>query len=102
MDAWGIEPVLLEGLERLEDLLAEALEKGGVKAVTGGSHQFDSGEIMVWAIADEGHATIRVYPEEGRWMADVFSCGDLEPEDAVDVLVEGLGGQTRVSLLSRG
>jgi S-adenosylmethionine decarboxylase len=102
VDAWGAEPVLLDDPAGLEKLLVEAVDVARATVITTGSHHFDPQGVTVWAILAEGHATIHTYTEEGRWMADVFTCGDLDPDDATEVLVEGLGGHARISLLSRG
>lgn len=102
VDAWGAEPALLNDPRRLEETLVAAAEATGATVLTTGSHQFDPQGVTAWAILAESHATIHTYPEEGRWMADVFTCGTVEPDKAAEFVVGALGGTARVSLLSRG
>lgn len=102
VDAWGADPETLDDPEAVEEALTEAVLATGATIITSGSHQFEPQGVTAWTILAESHATVHTYPEEGRWMADVFTCGDVEPDDAVDVLLDALGGEARVSTLSRG
>lgn len=102
VDAWGAEPALLDDPGRLEETLVEAVEATGATILRTGSHHFEPHGVTVWTILAESHATLHTYPEEGRWMADVFTCGTVEPDKAAELLVDALGGEARISILSRG
>jgi len=102
VDAWGAEPALLNDPGRLEDNLNEAVKLTGATVLRSGSYQFEPQGVTVWVILAESHATIHTYPEEGRWMADIFTCGKVKPEKAAMFLSEVLGGKSRLSVLSRG
>jgi len=105
VDAWGADPEGLSDAERLEGSLREAVLTAGARIIGSGSYGFHPRGATAWVVAAEGHATLRTFPDEGRWTADVFFeavCEDVEPEDVVDVLLEAVGGDARVSHLSRG
>lgn len=102
VDAWGAEPALLNDPERLEGTLIEAVKATGATVLRSGSVQFEPRGVTVWVILAESHATLHTYPEHGRWMADVFTCGDVQPDKAAELLIAAIGGKAKTRILSRG
>ena len=102
IDGMGADPALLDDPGRLEALLKDACRETGATVLSCHSHQFEPQGVTVAIILAESHATIHTYPEHGCYMADVFTCGDVDPSAAVEVLKGSLGGEARVLQLSRG
>ena len=102
VDAWGAEPALLDDPGRLEGILVEAVKAAGATVLSTGSHHFDPHGVTAWVILAESHATIHTYPEHGQYMADVFTCGDVKPDVAAQMIADAIGGKTKISQLARG
>jgi len=102
IDGNGADAALLDDPGRLEALLKAAVEETGATVLSCHSHQFEPQGVTVAIILAESHATIHTYPEHGCYMADVFTCGSLDPTAAVEILKTSFGGDARVLQLSRG
>ena len=102
IDGKGADAALLDDRDRLEALLKSACQETGATVLSSHSHRFDPHGVTVAIILAESHATLHTYPEHGRWMADVFTCGDVDPSAAVEILKRTFGGEARVHHLSRG
>lgn len=92
----------LNDKDRLTSLLMSACEATGAVVLSAHGYQFVPQGVTVVVILAESHAAIHTYPEHGRWMADVFTCGNVDPSAAVEVLQDALGGETNVRYLDRG
>ena len=102
VDAWGAEVELLDDPERLKGVLVEAVKATGATILFADSHKFEPQGVTAWVILAESHATIHTYPEHAAWMADIFTCGDIKPDLAAEMLIKAIGGRARVHRLSRG
>jgi len=102
VDAWGAEVALLDDPERLRGILVEAVRATGATVLSSDYHKFEPQGVTAWVILAESHATIHTYPEHAAWMADIFTCGDVNPDAAAKLLIDSIGGRARVHRLSRG
>jgi S-adenosylmethionine decarboxylase len=102
VDAWGAEANLLDDPRRLREILVEAVKATGATVLSSDYHKFQPQGVTAWVILAESHATLHTYPEHEAWMADVFTCGDVDPDAAAVLLIQSLGGQARIHRLSRG
>lgn len=87
------------GLMRL--WLVEACKAAGATILQIGSHRFEPQGITVFCLLAESHASIHTYPEHGRYMADVFTCGDIDPRVALVHLHQKFGGPGHIEIFDR-
>lgn len=102
IDAWDADSQLLNDPQFLKQKLIESVEAIGATILTHGDWKFTPQGATVWIILAESHATIHTYPEYNRWMADIFTCGNVDPEEGAHYLVKAIGGEARIKILSRG
>jgi S-adenosylmethionine decarboxylase proenzyme len=102
VDGWDVDPGLLNDRQRLEKILKDACTAAGATLMRTASQRFIPQGVTVVIILAESHASIHTDPENGRYMADVFTCGDVKPNKAIELLVDAMGGESRVSMMSRG
>lgn len=101
LDGYGVDPELLNDCDRLTEILETSCVKAGATVLRTVGHEFEPQGVTVFCLLAESHATIHTYPEHGRYMADVFTCGDLDPEDAARYIRDELVGGFDVVILER-
>lgn len=110
IDAHDCDSPLLSDLDGLEKLLVEAVEECGADVVGTLKKQYAPGDdqdgdgvtVGILIGLGESHASIHSYPELNIWMADVFLCGRLNPNEAFRILRTRLGGIVNVTRMERG
>ena len=102
LDGWGVDPRLLNDPDRLEAVLRTAVLESGATVLSSHHHRFSPQGVTVVLILAESHASIHTYPEHGAYMADVFTCGDIRPDESIKILARALGGDHETTLLARG
>lgn len=96
------DPDILANGERLAVLLEDAARKAGAGVRNRFIERFHPLGISVFVVLTESHASIHTYPEDGVYMADIFTCGAVEPlRIAVDI-VQVLGDDYHIASMTRG
>lgn len=92
VDAWGIDPEVLNNAGLLEAHLVEAAEACGATILSMQSRQFEAQEgAAVLVMLSESHLSIHTYPERGFAAIDCYTCGEMvDPQAAIDYLVSVL------------
>jgi len=103
-DLYGVEAGLLTDSGRIDALLRGAAEAAGAHVLHSHFHTF--GEAMgvtgVVLLA-ESHISIHTWPECGFAAADIFMCGNAQPQLALQVIERALRPQSRiVQTIARG
>ncbi len=101
LDGKGVPAKRLDGVSYLEALLRSACEDAGATVLKTAVHKFQPQGVTVICLLAESHASIHTYPEHGVYMADIFTCGDLDPEIAANALRRHLGGEAKLTVISR-
>ncbi|WP_172457631.1 adenosylmethionine decarboxylase [Pseudonocardia sp. N23] len=97
-DLDGVDAAVLDDTDRLRAALAGALTAAGATVRQVVAEAFEPHGVTVVALLAESHASIHTWPEHGRALVDVFTCGDAaDPELAVVLLAETLGAGVRES-----
>jgi S-adenosylmethionine decarboxylase len=92
VDMYGIDAERLCDGPGLVALLIDSLSSCGFNIVRHCCHKFPgpfSGATAVVLLA-ESHATFHSYPEHHYLAVDIFSCGNANPRDVINMLVEAL------------
>ena len=71
----------------------EAINKTKLTLLDISAHKFQPQGVTIVALLSESHISIHTWPENGSAALDVFTCGDTNPEIAMQDMVEELKAQ---------
>lgn len=90
-DLSGIAADKLCSCEALERLLRAAAEAAQARVLHSHFHGFGEGQgITGVVLLAESHISIHTWPEYGFAAADIFMCGDAQPELALAIIEQAL------------
>ena len=103
-DLAGIKAVLLVDPDAIDALLRTAAVAAGARILHSHFHSFGPGMGVTGVLLlAESHISIHTWPEHGFAAADIFMCGDAQPQLALDVIDAALRPATRsVKTIARG
>lgn len=102
VDVWDADPKVLNTGKEILATLCKACELAGATILHSWQHTFEPQGVTALVGLAESHASIHTYPELGHYTADMFTCGDLDPRQAMIYLVRKLGGQAEGWFIERG
>ena len=81
----------LKNQDSLEIVLKESAVVAGATILHSYFHKFDKGEGVTGVIAlSESHISVHTWPDHGYMAIDIFMCGDSNPIDAADFIINNL------------
>lgn len=86
VELFGCDAQLLNHAERLRELLRSAAEAAGARVVAEVFHPFAPHGVTGVVVIEESHLSIHTWPETGYAAVDFYTCGDVRPERAIDLL----------------
>jgi S-adenosylmethionine decarboxylase len=103
VDAWQAPADLLNDPERIRQALIEAISAGEATLIDMCVHQFSPHGVTATATLAESHIAIHTWPEYGYFAADLFFCGQGNPQEAMKVLQKALQAkQANLKEMERG
>lgn len=104
LDLFGCNPNLLMETETLESICIESAKVSGATVLHSYFHHFGEGYGVTGVVAlSESHISIHTWPETQYAALDIFMCGECDPKDAVDYLINKFSPTKSVSLpIKRG
>lgn len=92
LDGDGVSPLLLNDGKTIAKYLAAAATKAGATVLSTHIEHFEPQGVSVACVLAESHITIHTYPENGSFMADIFTCGEqCDPQVGAIYLAARLG-----------
>ncbi|WP_288380031.1 adenosylmethionine decarboxylase [uncultured Massilia sp.] len=103
-DLAGIHAALLVDADAIDALLRTAAVAAGARILHSHFHTFGPGMGVTGVLLlAESHISIHTWPEHGFAAADIFMCGDAQPQRALDLIDAALKPGTRsVRTIARG
>ena len=103
-DLGGIAAEKLCSCTALDALLRAAAEAAHARVLHSHFHGFGDGQGVTGVVLlAESHISIHTWPEHGFAAADIFMCGDAQPQRALDLIDAALHPTTRsVQTVARG
>lgn len=99
----GCDGRVLNDLIRIEAMMRLAAERAGAHIVASTFHPFSPQGVSGVVVVEESHLSIHTWPEVGYAAVDFYTCGDCVPEQAHEVLRQGLKAQhAEVMFVTRG
>ncbi|BAP17170.1 adenosylmethionine decarboxylase [cyanobacterium endosymbiont of Epithemia turgida] len=103
VDAWQAPSDLLNDPERIRHALLEGITAGEATLIDLCVHHFSPHGVTATATLAESHIAIHTWPEYGYFAADLFFCGQGDPEQALAILKIALQAQqVQVKIIERG
>ena len=90
LNLYGCSFVLLNDEHFLIDLLENAASASGATVCQTISKKFDPQGVTVLCLLSESHISIHTWPERGSAALDVFTCGESNPELAMEHMLMAL------------
>lgn len=99
----GCDRRLLDDPGAVAALMRRAAEAAGARVVAEVFHPYRPHGVTGVLVIEESHFSVHTWPECGYAAVDFYTCGECVPENADQVLREGLGAErTEVLLVRRG
>lgn len=100
----GVDAALLRDTLRLDALLRDAASAAGARILHSHFHSFGPGQGVTGVVLlAESHISIHTWPETGFAAADVFMCGQAQPQRALAIIEQALAPRARqVRTVARG
>ena len=103
VECLACDPARLDDAVALEAALREAADAVGARVVGAGFHRFAPQGVTGFLLLEESHLSLHTWPEQRYAALDLFTCGTVQPEQAVDALRAALGaGRVAVLRVGRG
>ncbi len=103
VEAAGCDEEILTDARRLEEIFKEAARAAHMTIKASHFFRFSPRGVSGTVIVAESHISIHTWPELGYAAIDVYTCGNSDPEKAVDYILEKIGAKyAHVSELKRG
>ena len=103
VDYWDCDAGLLNDEAKLIQLLNRAANAAGATVISTHSHSFDHQGVTAVAVLSESHISIHTWPEINYAGVDLHTCGECDPMQAHQVLIEALSaGRAEFAMLARG
>ncbi len=100
-DFWDAEG--LDDEEKTRRALRQAVDAGGARLVEVAVHHFSPWGVSGVAVIAESHLAIHTWPERGYAAIDLFTCGTVDVDAMLDVLIDAYKPATVVKrLVERG
>ena len=88
------DPVLLDEMDLVKQVLLAAAEEAGATVVGEVFHKFSPVGVTGIVCIAESHISIHTWPEHRYAAVDIFTCGEnLKPMEAAHFIAEGLQAQ---------
>lgn len=103
-DLAGIDATRLTDPDAIDALLREAALAAGARILHSHFHAFGPGMGVTGVLLlAESHISIHTWPEHGFAAADIFMCGEAQPQRALAVIEAALQPATRaIRTIERG
>jgi S-adenosylmethionine decarboxylase len=98
VELYGCDPVILNDRDALSSWMRRAAEQAGACVVAEVFHPYSPHGVTGVLVIKESHFSIHTWPEAGYAAVDFYTCGEVAPARAAEVLERGLGAR-RVELL---
>ena len=103
-DFYGVDAGKLTSSDTIDRLLRAGAEAAGARILHSHFHSFgDAMGVTGVVLLAESHISIHTWPEFGFAAADIFMCGDAQPQLALQLIEQALQPQSRVvQTIARG
>lgn len=86
----GCDPGILNDRDALASCMRRAAEAAGARVVAEVFHPYSPHGVTGVIVIEESHFSVHTWPEAGYAALDFYTCGDIAPAKAAEILERGL------------
>jgi S-adenosylmethionine decarboxylase proenzyme len=88
IDFCDCDPEVIKSVDPIRKIVLRAAKECGATILENFFHQFEPVGVSGVVMIAESHISIHTWPEEGFAAVDIFTCGNMQPQVAVDIMRE--------------
>ena len=89
IDLRDCDPEIIKSVEPTREIVLRAAKECGATILDDYFHQFQPIGVSGVVLIAESHISVHTWPESGFAAADIFTCGEMKPQVAIDIMREG-------------
>ncbi len=89
IDLRDCDPEIIKSVDHTREIVLRAAKECGATILDDHFHQFHPIGVSGVVLIAESHISIHTWPESGFAAADIFTCGEMKPQVAIDIMREG-------------
>ena len=105
IDLRDCDPEIIKSVGPTREIVLRAAKECGATILNDHFHQFQPIGVSGVVVIAESHISIHTWPESGFAAADIFTCGEMKPQVAIDIMREGFRAKEttmKVKVVVRG
>jgi S-adenosylmethionine decarboxylase proenzyme len=103
VDFIDCDPTVIGTVAPAKEIVLRAMKECGATILTDLFHQFQPFGVSGIVLIAESHASFHSWPEDRFAALDIFTCGEMEPTIAVEIMKRGFAARkTVIKVLVRG
>jgi S-adenosylmethionine decarboxylase len=89
IDLRDCDPEIIKSVDPTREIVLRAAKECGATILDNYFHQFQPMGVSGVVLIAESHISVHTWPESGFAAADIFTCGEMKPQVAIDIMREG-------------
>ncbi len=89
IDLRDCDPEIIKSVDPTREIVMRAAKECGATILDDYFHQFQPIGVSGVVLIAESHISVHTWPESGFAAADIFTCGEMKPQVAIDIMREG-------------
>lgn len=89
IDLRDCDPEIIKSVDPTREIVMRAARECGATILDDHFHQFQPMGVSGVVLIAESHISVHTWPENGFAAADIFTCGEMNPQVAIDIMREG-------------
>ncbi len=89
IDLRDCDPEIIKSVDPTREIVLRAAKECGATILDDYFHQFQPIGVSGVVLIAESHISVHTWPESGFAAADIFTCGEMKPQVAIDIMREG-------------
>jgi len=105
IDLRDCDPEIIKSVGPTREIVLRAAKECGATILDDYFHQFEPIGVSGVVLIAESHISVHTWPENGFAAADIFTCGEMKPQVAIDIMREGFRAKEttmKVKVVVRG
>ncbi len=105
IDLRDCDPETIKSVDPTREIVLRAAKECGATILDDYFHQFQPMGVSGVVLIAESHISVHTWPENGFAAADIFTCGEMKPQVAIDIMREGFRAKEttmKVKVVVRG
>ncbi|MFQ5858319.1 MAG: adenosylmethionine decarboxylase [Anaerolineae bacterium] len=86
VDLLGCDPEIIKLVDPTREIVLRAAKDCGATLVDNFFHQFQPFGVSGVVLIAESHISVHTWPENGFVAVDIFTCGEMLPQVAIDIM----------------